>query len=195
MAVDDSLIATIITENKTEDDPSILLNYLKSLYESKSGTTWSNASGGVMISKYLRENEAFTFHKVSPGKHRVSLSGEAPVVVEKKEEEEEKPKEDQQQKEEEKPKEEPKVDKKPVSRPPPVRRAPATGGYDVDEEIETLLKIIKPHCKDDKITYKVIFDDDDVQNSIESISGTLKAAKRKKIVAYGPELLLQGMSD
>jgi hypothetical protein len=29
----------------------------------------------------------------------------------------------------------------------------------------------------------------------QSLAGTLKAAKKRKILAYGPELLLQGVSD
>ena len=34
-----------------------------------------------------------------------------------------------------------------------------------------------------------------MSNSLESLAGTLKAAKKKKVVSYGPELLLQGASD
>ena len=40
-----------------------------------------------------------------------------------------------------------------------------------------------------------LFDDEQVANSLESLAGTLKAAKKRKIISYGPELLLQGMSD
>ena len=45
------------------------------------------------------------------------------------------------------------------------------------------------------MTFKQLFDDDQVANSLESLAGTLKAAKKRKVVSYGPELLLQGMSD
>ena len=41
------------------------------------------------------------------------------------------------------------------------------------------------------VTFKQLFDDDAVANSLESLAGTLKAAKKKKFVDYGPELLLQ----
>ena len=41
------------------------------------------------------------------------------------------------------------------------------------------------------VTFKQLFDDDAVANSLESLAGTLKAAKKKKLVDYGPELLLQ----
>jgi len=41
------------------------------------------------------------------------------------------------------------------------------------------------------VTFKVLFDDGDVANTLESLAGTLKAAKKKGVVAYGPELLLQ----
>jgi len=44
-------------------------------------------------------------------------------------------------------------------------------------------------------TFKTLFDDDQLQNSLESLAGTLKAAKRKKIIQYKAELLLQGVSD
>ena len=36
-----------------------------------------------------------------------------------------------------------------------------------------------------------LFDDDQVANTLESLAGTLKAAKKKSVVSYGPELLLQ----
>ncbi len=32
-------------------------------------------------------------------------------------------------------------------------------------------------------------------NARQSLAGTLKAAKRRKLLTYGPELLLQGTSD
>jgi hypothetical protein len=41
------------------------------------------------------------------------------------------------------------------------------------------------------VTFKQLFDDDAVANSLESLAGCLKAAKRKKVLEYGPELLLQ----
>ena len=41
------------------------------------------------------------------------------------------------------------------------------------------------------MTFKQLFDDDAVANSLESLAGTLKAAKKKKLIDYGPELLLQ----
>ena len=40
-----------------------------------------------------------------------------------------------------------------------------------------------------------LFDDDQVANSLESLAGTLKAAKKRKTVSYGPELLLQVVMD
>ena len=41
------------------------------------------------------------------------------------------------------------------------------------------------------LVLQVLFDDDEVANSLESLAGTLKAAKKRGRVAYGPELLLQ----
>lgn len=41
----------------------------------------------------------------------------------------------------------------------------------------------------------MLFKDDKVANTLESLAGTLKAAKKRGILSYKPELLLQGMSD
>merc|ERR1712203_214466 len=68
--------------------------------------------------------------------------------------------------------------------------------YDVDEEVALLVGHIKRLATDgESVTFEALFDDDGVANSLESLAGTLKAAKRKGKVNYGPELLLQGMSD
>ena len=87
-------------------------------------------------------------------------------------------------------------------------------GYNVEEEIEVLTGHIKRIGREVdgtfQVTFKVniescsnlapvnqniyfqeLFDDDQVANSLESLAGTLKAAKKKKVVTYGPELLLQ----
>ena len=65
-------------------------------------------------------------------------------------------------------------------------------GYNVDEEIELLVGHIKRLARDgDSVTFKELFDDDSVANSLESLAGTLKAAKKRGQVGYGPELLLQ----
>ena len=74
-------------------------------------------------------------------------------------------------------------------------------GYNVDEEIVILTDHIKRLGRESddggviEVTFKQLFDDDQVANSLESLAGTLKAAKKRKVVSYGPELLLQGMSD
>ena len=72
--------------------------------------------------------------------------------------------------------------------------------YNVEEEIELLTGHIKRLGTAEadgsvQVTFKQLFDDDQVANSLESLAGTLKAAKKKSVVSYGPELLLQGMSD
>lgn len=46
-----------------------------------------------------------------------------------------------------------------------------------------------------EVTFGVLFNDDDCANLFEAIVGTLRAAKRKKIVSYDGELLLQGVHD
>jgi hypothetical protein len=70
----------------------------------------------------------------------------------------------------------------------------------VDHEISHLVEFIKRLGSENsngeiETTFKALFDDDEVANTLESLAGTLKAAKKKKIVRYSAELLLQGMSD
>uniref|UniRef100_A0A8C1CF38 Costars family protein ABRACL n=2 Tax=Cyprinus carpio TaxID=7962 RepID=A0A8C1CF38_CYPCA len=50
---------------------------------------------------------------------------------------------------------------------------------------------------DGKISVKfgVLFNDDQCANLFEALVGTLKAAKRKKIITFEGELLLQGVHD
>lgn len=45
------------------------------------------------------------------------------------------------------------------------------------------------------VTFGVLFNDDRCANIFEALVGTLRAAKRKKIVKYDGELLLQGVHD
>lgn len=43
--------------------------------------------------------------------------------------------------------------------------------------------------------FGVLFNDDKCANLFEALVGTLKAAKRKKIITFQGELLLQGVHD
>lgn len=45
------------------------------------------------------------------------------------------------------------------------------------------------------VKFGVLFADDKCANLFEALVGTLKAAKRRKIVSYPGELLLQGVHD
>ncbi|XP_068933319.1 costars family protein ABRACL [Petaurus breviceps papuanus] len=45
------------------------------------------------------------------------------------------------------------------------------------------------------VKFGVLFQDDRCANLFEALVGTLKAAKRRKIVTYEGELLLQGVHD
>nr|GMD08812.1 costars family protein [Ipomoea batatas] len=70
----------------------------------------------------------------------------------------------------------------------------------VDEEVERLREEIKRLGKqqDDgsyKVTFGVLFNDDQCANIFEALVGTLRAAKKRKVVAYDGELLLQGVHD
>lgn len=45
------------------------------------------------------------------------------------------------------------------------------------------------------VTFGTLFSDDRCANIFEALVGTLRAAKRKKVVTYEGELLLQGVHD
>ncbi|XP_006013904.1 costars family protein ABRACL isoform X2 [Latimeria chalumnae] len=71
---------------------------------------------------------------------------------------------------------------------------------DVDNEIELLVTEI---CRlgtrnaDGKISVKfgVLFADEKCANLFEALVGTLRAAKKRKIITYEGQLLLQGTHD
>lgn len=46
-----------------------------------------------------------------------------------------------------------------------------------------------------QVTFGVLFNDDRCANIFEALVGTLRAAKKRKIVTYDGELLLQGVHD
>ena len=47
----------------------------------------------------------------------------------------------------------------------------------------------------DEVAFGVLFNDDECANLFEAIVGTLRSAKKRKIVKYDGELLLQGVHD
>ncbi|ERN14362.1 hypothetical protein AMTRI_Chr13g123930 [Amborella trichopoda] len=70
----------------------------------------------------------------------------------------------------------------------------------VDEEVERLKEEIKRlgQPQNDgsyKVKFGVLFNDDRCANIFEALVGTLRAAKRRKILTYEGELLLQGVHD
>ncbi|KAG5846606.1 costars family protein ABRACL [Anguilla rostrata] len=70
----------------------------------------------------------------------------------------------------------------------------------VDHEIKLLTEHIRrlgSKNADGKYSVKfgVLFSDDECANVFEAIVGTLKAAKKRKIVTFQGELLLQGVHD
>eukprot|EP00531_Pseudo-nitzschia_arenysensis_P003342 CAMPEP_0116142360 /NCGR_PEP_ID=MMETSP0329-20121206/14868_1 /TAXON_ID=697910 /ORGANISM="Pseudo-nitzschia arenysensis, Strain B593" /LENGTH=99 /DNA_ID=CAMNT_0003637593 /DNA_START=200 /DNA_END=502 /DNA_ORIENTATION=- len=67
----------------------------------------------------------------------------------------------------------------------------------LDEECSQLLVDIRrigvegePHT-----TFGELFDDDEVSNYYEALVGTLKAAKKRKMITFQGQLLLKGVSD
>uniref|UniRef100_A0A0B6Y5D6 Costars domain-containing protein n=1 Tax=Arion vulgaris TaxID=1028688 RepID=A0A0B6Y5D6_9EUPU len=70
----------------------------------------------------------------------------------------------------------------------------------VDHEVQLLVTEIKRLGKEGsngkyEVTFGTLFNDDQCANIFEAIVGTLRAAKKRKIVSYDGELLLQGVHD
>lgn len=70
----------------------------------------------------------------------------------------------------------------------------------VEHEVKLLIEEIKRlGTKGDdglySVTFGVIFEDEQCANIFEALVGTLRAAKRKKVVSYDGELLLQGVHN
>uniref|UniRef100_A0A8W8NGW4 Costars domain-containing protein n=2 Tax=Magallana gigas TaxID=29159 RepID=A0A8W8NGW4_MAGGI len=70
----------------------------------------------------------------------------------------------------------------------------------VQHEVELLIEEIKRLGSPDadgkvSVTFGILFSDDRCANIFEALVGTLRAAKRKKVVTYEGELLLQGVHD
>ncbi|KAL5705327.1 hypothetical protein ACHQM5_023643 [Ranunculus cassubicifolius] len=70
----------------------------------------------------------------------------------------------------------------------------------VDEEVGRLKEEIQRlgQLQQDgsyKVTFGVLFNDDRCANIFEALVGTLRAAKRRKVLTYDGELLLQGVHD
>ncbi|KAL2081836.1 hypothetical protein ACEWY4_021654 [Coilia grayii] len=70
----------------------------------------------------------------------------------------------------------------------------------VEHEVSLLVEEIRrlgTENADGKISVKfgVLFNDDKCANLFEALVGTMRAAKRKKIITFQGELLLQGVHD
>ena len=70
----------------------------------------------------------------------------------------------------------------------------------VDHEVSLLVEELKRLCTPNSegktsVKFGVLFEDDKCANLFEALVGTLRAAKRKKIIKYDGELLLQGVHD
>lgn len=70
----------------------------------------------------------------------------------------------------------------------------------VDHEVSLLVEEIqrlgeKNADGDMAVKFGVLFSDDRCANIFEALVGTLKAAKKRKVVKYDSELLLQGVHD
>lgn len=67
----------------------------------------------------------------------------------------------------------------------------------LNEEIERLLQDIKRIGEPGQpyVNFGDLFDDDEVANYYEALVGTLKAAKKKKLISYEGQILLKGVND
>ncbi|KAK8952811.1 Costars family protein [Platanthera guangdongensis] len=70
----------------------------------------------------------------------------------------------------------------------------------VDEEVgrlkEEIRRLGQPQLDGSvKVKFGILFNDDRCTNIFEALVGTLRAAKRRKILKYDGELLLQGVHD
>ncbi|CAB1413962.1 unnamed protein product [Pleuronectes platessa] len=82
--------------------------------------------------------------------------------------------------------------------PKQVTQEPAT--MNVAHEIDLLVQEIqrlgsKNDLGQTTVKFGVLFSDDRCANIFEALVGTLRAAKRKKIISFEGELLLQGVHD
>ncbi|KAK1857392.1 hypothetical protein I4F81_008314 [Pyropia yezoensis] len=71
---------------------------------------------------------------------------------------------------------------------------------DVDHEVKLLREeIMRLGTKDDKgvtsVPFGVLFRDDKCANLFEALMGTLRAAKRRKVIDFEGEMLFQGVHD
>lgn len=67
----------------------------------------------------------------------------------------------------------------------------------LDEEVAQLLIDIRRIGVDGEpnVLFGDLFDDDQVSNYYEALVGTLKAAKKRKLIVFEGQLLLKGVSD
>jgi len=70
-------------------------------------------------------------------------------------------------------------------------------GIRMDNEIQQLLKDIKQvgETGEPFVEFGDLFDDEEVANYYEALVGTLKAAKKKKLIAYDGQYLMKGVHD
>ena len=67
---------------------------------------------------------------------------------------------------------------------------------DVEAECKRLVLAIERISTDNKsCTFGALFGDDEVQNEFEALNGTLRAAKKRKMIHFEGEMLLQGAHD
>jgi len=73
---------------------------------------------------------------------------------------------------------------------------------DIDKEVKLLQEFIIRLAKERneasgkyEVTFGVLFDDDRCANEFEALVGTLRAAKKRKVVDFKGQMLLKGAHD
>lgn len=69
-------------------------------------------------------------------------------------------------------------------------------GVEVEQLVAAIKRLGTPNAAGKcSVKYGKLFDDEEVTNTFEALLGTLRAAKKRNIVAFDGELLLQGVHD
>lgn len=69
-------------------------------------------------------------------------------------------------------------------------------GHEIQLLVEEIKRLGAPNADGQLVVkFGVLFSDDRCANLFEALVGTLRAAKRKKLITYEGELLLQGVHD
>jgi len=68
--------------------------------------------------------------------------------------------------------------------------------HDIKLLVDAINRLGKPNADNQKaVTFGVLFKDEELEQQLESLVGSLKAAKKRRILAFEGQMLLQGAHD